>query len=159
MDRFFVRQPISPDSLALITLENLAHLINSSVSVQNVQDENPLFIHHFNQIRRVDSTAARNWAQKSLPSMVREALIAYATSKISTANAHAFDGSMRRLSKFWSVLYSHHMPSISIPAEVDQKTKANLVMYLSEGLVDDASNLQILAKSCFYSLCLDLLEN
>ena len=35
-----------------------------------------------------------------------------------------------RVAKFWSVLYSHALRAISVPAELDEKTRKTLFMYL-----------------------------
>ena len=34
------------------------------------------------------------------------------------------------MAKFWSVLYSHALRAISVPAELDEKTRKTLFMYL-----------------------------
>ena len=40
-----------------------------------------------------------------------------------------------RVAKFWSVLYSHAMRAISVPAELDEKTRKTLFMYLGRSRI------------------------
>ena len=38
--------------------------------------------------------------------------------------------SQNSVAKFWSVLHSHAMRTVSVPAELDEKTRKTLFMYL-----------------------------
>ncbi len=98
------------------------------------------------QINRLQSTAARSWAQRFIPPQVRELVLSYVTGRaaFATTDDDAFSSSIdesdpvalsNRVAKFWSVLFSHRMHSISLPAELDEKTRKTLFMYLGSGTV------------------------
>ncbi len=66
------------------------------------------------QIRRIDSTAARSWAQRFVPAAVREAVLAHVTAAAAAAAAAAavgaasaaadpavYDFMANRVTKFW----------------------------------------------------------
>lgn len=102
--RFFVRRCLGPQPLTCLA--------------QNVLVDN------LDRVRRLDSTAARQWAQRHVPQLVRESLLHHVTSL----------GNDNTIVKFWSMLYSHQMRSVCIPADLDDRARSTLVQYLGAGL-------------------------
>lgn len=47
------------------------------------------------------------------------------------------------MAKFWSVLYSHTLRTISVPAELDEKTRKTLFMYLGRTRIIASFNEEI----------------
>ena len=78
----------------------------------------------------MDSTAARIWALKSIPPMVRESLI----HQISTYNTPLCDNTVI---KFWSILYSSQFYYVHVPADLSETCRKTLMQYLCSGLEED----------------------
>jgi hypothetical protein len=74
----------------------------------------------------LDSTAARQWALKYIPPIVREALLHQAAS-----TDELNDNSVV---KFWTILYSSQLHHVTIPSYLDEKSRQTLVQYLGSGL-------------------------
>ena len=57
------------------------------------------------------------------------------------------------MAKFWSVLFcSHALRSISVPAELDERTRKTLFMYLGRSQEDTFLNESIIGLTWSYAL-------
>lgn len=86
------------------------------------------------KIPRLHTGPARTWLQRFLPSYVREQVVLFVTQSDDTVSKSFDASSLQRISKFWSLLFSHHFHNIVLPAELEEKTKNNIVSYLGSGL-------------------------
>lgn len=114
VDRFLSFKPQGTKTLLHLTL----------LSVVNLLD----------QIPRLHTGPARTWLQRFLPSYVREQVVLFVTQSDDTVSKSFDASSLQRISKFWSLLFSHHFHNIVLPAELEEKTKNNIVSYLGSGL-------------------------
>ena len=73
------------------------------------------------KIRRLDSSAARAWALRNIPSSIREALL----HQVLMMDEYT-------IVKFWSILYSTQLYYIYIPFELSEKSRHTLMHYLGE---------------------------
>jgi hypothetical protein len=75
----------------------------------------------------VDSTAARSWALKSIPPMVRESLLHHTPS----------ENCENTTIKFWSLLYSSQFYYVHIPHGLSEKSREIVISYLITGIEQD----------------------
>ena len=122
-DRYFVRRSKGPRPLLCIAVAAFVRLLD--------------------QINRLQSTAARAWAQRYVPPQIRESVLNLVTcGGVDSGDDNEGDLALdkNRVTKFWSVLYSHAMRDISVPADLDEKTRKTLFMYLGRTIVIASCN-------------------
>ena len=73
----------------------------------------------------MDSTAARSWALKSIPPLIRESLL----HQIPSENCE------NTIIKFWSLLYSSQFYYVHIPPGLSEKSREIVISYLISGKV------------------------
>ena len=91
----------------------------------------------------MNSTAARNWALKKIPTSVRESLL-HQTRLLQ----HHPDNS---IVKFWSILYSGTLYQVHIPSDLSEKSRQTLLHYLGDGLEQTKSTPTLIYKIYGYS--------
>ena len=74
----------------------------------------------------MDSTAARHWALKKIPTLVRESLL-HQIGYYSDCNDNS-------VVKFWSILYSSQLYNVHVPSELNEKSRQTIMQYLATGL-------------------------
>ena len=95
------------------------------------------------KIRRLDSSAARSWALRNIPSSIREALL----HQVLMMDEYT-------IVKFWSMLYSTQLYYIYIPFELSEKSRHTLMHYLGEAEmnVNESPNLGSVAKTLIFKV-------
>ena len=75
----------------------------------------------------MDSTAARSWALKNIPPMVRESLLHHIPS----------ENCENTTIKLWSLLYSSQFYYVHVPPGLSEKSREIVMSYLNSGLEQD----------------------